>query len=64
MTVRMRLRTFPSSSPDLEFEIYARGEDGEMWVVYGCNGEVERHPAEISYPKPTIFKKKEDGSSN
>lgn len=47
--------------PDLEFEIYCRGENAEMWVVYGCNGEVERHSAEIKYPEPTVFKKKKDG---
>lgn len=53
--------------PELEFTIYATGEDGEMWVVYGCNGVVESYPAEVKYPEPTVFKKKEDkkdGSSN
>jgi len=50
--------------PELEFTIYCRGEDGEMWVVYGCNGEVESYKAEIIYPEPTVFKKKKDGSNN
>lgn len=51
--------------PELEFTIYCRGEDGEMWVVYGCSGEVERHSAEVKYPEPTVFKKnKDNGSSN
>lgn len=50
--------------PELEFTIYCRGEDGEMWVVYGCNGEVESYKAEVKYPEPTVFKKKKDGSSN
>lgn len=47
--------------PELEFTIYCRGEDGEMWVVYGCNGEIESYKAEVKYPEPTVFKKKKDG---
>ena len=46
--------------PELQFTIYCTGEDGEMWVVYGCNGEVESYKAEIKYPEPTVFKKKKE----
>ena len=41
--------------PDVKFELHGAGEDGDQWMIYALNGQIENCPGRMEFAKRTLW---------
>lgn len=47
--------TLSKRFPDVKFEMHCEGEDGQQWMIYALNGNVERCEGTVVFAERTIW---------
>ena len=49
------MQTLSQRFPDVKFEVYCCGEDGQQWMIYALSGKAEHCAGEVVFTPRTLW---------